>query len=73
MYSADGLTRLKTLGLDHCSGLTALPDGLGALTRLQTMKFGCSGLTALPSLPAGLRGLTSLPPVQVAPGRNHLQ
>ena len=52
------LTRLQTLDLSYCSGLTALPAELGALTRLRELYLSyCSGLTALP---AELGALTSL-------------
>ena len=49
---------LKVLYLTGCSGLKALPVGLGALTSLQHLDLSmCSGLTALP---AGLSALTGL-------------
>ena len=49
-------TGLEELYLSECSGLTALPAGLGALTCLQELWLQkCTGLTALPD---GLETLT---------------
>jgi Leucine-rich repeat (LRR) protein/GTPase SAR1 family protein len=56
------LTRLQTLDLGLCSGLTALPAGLtGALTGLRELHLtGCSALTALPAELGALTGLQEL-------------
>ena len=49
------------LGLGGCSGLTALPESLGALSGLQELLLGgCSGLTALPESLGALSGLQEL-------------
>jgi hypothetical protein len=45
----------------ECSGLTALPAGLGTLTGLRELDLsGCSGLTALPAELGALTGLQKL-------------
>ena len=66
-----GLTELR-VDLSYCTGLTALPAELGALTRLRELDlFSCSGLTALP---AGLGALTGLhEPREYAPASQKLQ
>lgn len=52
---------LKKLEIKSCSGLTALPDSLGALIRLLELDLGsCSGLRALPNSLGALAGLQRL-------------
>ena len=42
---------LQTLDLTRCRGLTALPQQIGVLTGLQTLKVvGCERLKELPNL-----------------------
>jgi Leucine-rich repeat (LRR) protein len=55
------LTRLQTLDLSFCSGLTAPPAGLGALTGLRELYLSeCSGLTVMPEGIGALKGLREL-------------